>query len=149
FSYGVIEHFDRPEEIIRIFSSFLNPGGMIITLVPNLNGLIGSVCKHFVPDIYRMHKVITREQLRQFHESNSLDNLKTGYAGTFVLGVVPLVRSNHWLLREGTWRRRLVMPLFGLIDKVLSRFFIWFRIDIPSKRFSPYIISIAGKKTGT
>ncbi|HVU99202.1 MAG TPA: class I SAM-dependent methyltransferase [Puia sp.] len=145
FSYGVIEHFDHPEDIIRIFSSFLNPGGLMITLVPNLNGLMGRMSRRYIPDIYKIHKVMTREQLRQFHEVNSLKTLKAGYAGTFTLAVMPLVHSKHWLLRQDTRLGRTGMALFSLIDKVCSKLFRLFRINLPSKAFSPYIICVAEK----
>jgi 2-polyprenyl-3-methyl-5-hydroxy-6-metoxy-1,4-benzoquinol methylase len=145
FSYGVIEHFDHPEDIIRIFSSFLNPGGLIITLVPNLNGLMGRMSRRYIPDIYKIHKVMSREQLRQFHEVNSLKPLKAGYAGTFTLSVMPLVHSKHWLLRQDTRLGRIGMGLFSFINKACSKLFTLLRINWPSKTFSPYIICIAEK----
>ena len=145
FSYGVIEHFDKPEEIIRIFSSFLNPGGIMITLVPNLNGFMGWLSKRFVPDIYKMHRVINKKQLQGYHETNFLKNLSTNYAGTFSLAVIPLVRSKHWLFKEGSTRRKVVLFCFNFFDKITSRLFRMLRINIPTKSFSPYIISIVEK----
>ena len=145
FSYGVIEHFDHPVDILRIFSTFLNPGGLMITLVPNLNGLMGSMSRRYVPDIYKIHKVMSQEQLRQYHEANGLKTVKVGYAGTFTLAVMPLVHSKHWLLRQDTRLGRTGMALFSLFDKVCSKLFKALRINWPSKTFSPYIICIAEK----
>jgi 2-polyprenyl-3-methyl-5-hydroxy-6-metoxy-1,4-benzoquinol methylase len=145
FSYGVIEHFEKPEEIIAIFSSFLNTGGIMITLVPNLNGFMGLLSRWFIPDIYKMHRVINKEQLGGYHESNALKNLKTNYAGTFTFAVLPLVHSKHWLFREGSIQRKIAVFGFSSVDKLVSRIFRLFKIDIPTKRFSPYIISIAAK----
>lgn len=145
FSYGVIEHFDHPEDILRIFSTFLKPGGLMITLVPNLNGLMGSMSRRFVPDIYKIHKVMTQEQLRQYHEVNGLKMVKIGYAGTLTLAVMPLVHSKHWLLRRDTALGRAGTSLFSFADKVSSKLFKALRINLPSKRFSPYIICIAEK----
>ncbi|HEY4154455.1 MAG TPA: methyltransferase domain-containing protein [Puia sp.] len=145
FSYGVIEHFENPEDIIRIFSSFLNPGGLMITLVPNLNGSMGWLSRLFIPDIYKMHRVISRQQLQRYHESNALHNLKTNYAGTFTLAVLPLIRSTHWLLREGSTQRKIALSGFSVFDKLASRTFRLLKLNIPTRRFSPYIISIAAK----
>jgi 2-polyprenyl-3-methyl-5-hydroxy-6-metoxy-1,4-benzoquinol methylase len=145
FSYGVIEHFENPEDIIGIFSSFLNPGGIMITLVPNLNGCMGWLSRRFVPDIYKMHRVISKQQLRGYHESNTLKDLRTNYAGTFTLAVLPLVRSSHWLFRKGTLRRKIAVSGLAAFDKLASGIFRLLKINIPTRSFSPYIISIAKK----
>ncbi len=145
FSYGVVEHFDKPEEVIQIFSSFLNPGGLMITLIPNLNGSMGWLSRIFIPDIFKMHRVISREQLENYHKMNALVNCNTNYAGTFTLAVLPLVKSQHWLFRKGSVQRKITVFVFGTFDKLASKFFRLFRINIPTKGFSPYIISIAKK----
>jgi len=147
FSYGVIEHFDKPEDIIRIFSSFLNPGGLMITLVPNLNGSMGWLSRMFIPDIYKMHRVISKEDLENYHLKNELRSRKTDYAGTFTLAVLPLVRSSHWLLRKNSIQGRISLFLFDGFDKLISKSFKWFGINSPTKSFSPYIISIAEKNS--
>jgi 2-polyprenyl-3-methyl-5-hydroxy-6-metoxy-1,4-benzoquinol methylase len=147
FSYGVIEHFEDPKDIIRIFSSFLNPGGIMITLVPNLNGSMGWLSRHYIPDIYKMHRVISKQELRGYHEDNGLKNLKTNYAGTFTLAVLPLVRSRRWLFREGSLQRKIAIFSFATFDKLASGIFRTFKINIPTRRFSPYIISIAEKNS--
>jgi 2-polyprenyl-3-methyl-5-hydroxy-6-metoxy-1,4-benzoquinol methylase len=146
FSYGVVEHFDNPEEVIRIFSSILNPGGIIITLVPNLNGIMGRLSKYFVPDVYKMHKVINQTQLRDYHEKNELINLRTGYAGTFTMAVIPLIRSTRRILHEGSVFRNVTLFLLNSFDKLATKLFRLFRINIPSRCFSPYIISITRSK---
>lgn len=143
FSYGVIEHFDNPEDVIRILSSILNPRGIIITLVPNLNGIMGRLSKYFVPDIYKMHKIITQSQLQSYHEQNGLINLKTGYAGTFTLSVIPLARSTRRIFREGSIVRKITLFFLNSFDKLVTKLFSVFKINIPSRYLSPYIISIA------
>jgi 2-polyprenyl-3-methyl-5-hydroxy-6-metoxy-1,4-benzoquinol methylase len=147
FSYGVIEHFESPEDITRIFSSFLNPGGIMITLVPNLNGFMGWLSRHYIPDIYKMHRVISKQQLQGYHEHIGLRNLKTNYAGTFTLAVLPLVRSRRWLFRAGSMQRKIAVFSFALMDKLASGIFKLLKINIPTRRFSPYIISIAEKNS--
>jgi 2-polyprenyl-3-methyl-5-hydroxy-6-metoxy-1,4-benzoquinol methylase len=145
FSYGVIEHFENPEDIIGIFSSFLNPGGIMITLVPNLNGCMGWLSRRFVPDIYKMHRVISKQQLKGYHESNALKDLRTNYAGTFTFAVLPLVRSRRWLFREGSLQRKIAVSGLAAFDKLASAIFRLFKINMPTRSFSPYIISIAKK----
>jgi len=147
FSYGVIEHFEEPEKIVRIFNSLLNEGGMIITLVPNLNGFMGWISQYFVPAIFKIHKVMSAADLKRYHEAIGLKNLKTGYAGTFTLDVVPLVKSERF-----KWTNRWSKFGFALINKsnrLITKLISMLKINLPSRQFSPYIIAIATKTNET
>jgi SAM-dependent methyltransferase len=145
FSYGVIEHFSNPKEIAGIFKNFLNEGGVMITLVPNFKGLIGKLTKRFIPDVYDIHNQISDSQLVDFHKDNSMKVLKHGYAGIFAFGVMPLIKSNHWLFRKETTRRKIFLGLINFADKIMSRIFRILPFDVPSQYFSPYVICIARK----
>jgi 2-polyprenyl-3-methyl-5-hydroxy-6-metoxy-1,4-benzoquinol methylase len=145
FSYGVIEHFEKPEEVVKIFSSFLNEGGIIISLVPNYNGLAGSISKRFIRENYDIHNVIDKRGLEKIHAVNGLKIVKNGYAGMFTFGVLPLVLSNHWLFREGTLRRKMAFFFTKAYDKVMTTLFKLLPFDLPTRYFSPYVICIARK----
>jgi 2-polyprenyl-3-methyl-5-hydroxy-6-metoxy-1,4-benzoquinol methylase len=145
FSYGVIEHFHDPGKLVSIFSEFLNPGGIMISLVPNLNGLMGTLSRFFVKDIFEMHRVIDSNELQQYHQRSGLHNLKTSFAGTFTLSVLPLTKSRIWLYKAESRQRKIVLFLVAAIDKIANSFLKLTGIDIPSRYFSPYIISIAEK----
>lgn len=146
FSYGVIEHFTNPKEVVAIFEkNFLNEGGAMITLVPNFTGIVAWITKKIMPEVYDIHNKISAEQLASYHTENGMKVLKNGYAGIFSFGVMPLVKSDHWLLRNNTRRRRFFLFLFNSVDKVLARIFKLLPFDLPSKIFSPYVICIATK----
>ena len=104
FSYGVIEHFEKPENILGIFSSFLNENGLMITLVPNLNGLLGKLLKYFIKDVYDMHNVISDQHLKRMHEINGLHIVRNSYAGIFALGVIPWIRSQKGIFKNSILR---------------------------------------------
>ena len=142
FSYGVIEHFEKPQEIIRIFKSFTNPGGTIITLVPNLNGLNGWLTKYFMKEVYEMHRVISKEQLRNYHASNDLTDHKTRYAGTFSLTVIPWTNADRGILRKGFFLRTIFLKSIFGFNLILTSI-LRFLPDFPSRFFSPYVISVA------
>ncbi len=142
FSYGVIEHFEKPEDIIKIFKSLTNSGGTIVTLVPNLNGLNGWLTRYFMKDVYKMHRVITREQLRSYHKSNDLVDYKTGYAGTFSLTVIPWTTANRGVLKKGFFLRSFFLKVIFGVNLILTSVFKILP-DVPSKSFSPYIITVA------
>jgi 2-polyprenyl-3-methyl-5-hydroxy-6-metoxy-1,4-benzoquinol methylase len=145
FSYGVIEHFENPGSLIQIFAGFLNPGGLVISLVPNLNGLMGTLSRYFVRDILEMHRVMDANELRAFHEINGLTTRKSGYAGTFTLSVLPLVKSKRWVYKPGSIQRKIMSFILETIDKLACNFFKLTRIDVPTRYFSPYIICVAQK----
>lgn len=146
FTYGVIEHFDEPEEVIKKLTKHLNSSGIIITLVPNLNGMMGLLSKIFVPDIYHMHKVITKKKLLKYHISSNLQNVKTNYAGIFLLGVIPWIRSKNWLFREGSFQSKISFRVLNLLNHILNYIFIRIPSNLGASRmFSPYVISICKK----
>ena len=43
--------------------------------------------RKYVPDIFNIHKVMTAEELQQYHEANQLTSLRTAYVGTFTLAL--------------------------------------------------------------
>jgi 2-polyprenyl-3-methyl-5-hydroxy-6-metoxy-1,4-benzoquinol methylase len=145
FSYGVIEHFKHPGDLVHIFSEFLNPGGLLISSIPNLNGLMGWMSRHFVNDIFSMHRIIDIKQMIKYHENQDLVCLKTAFAGTFTLSVLPLVKSKIWIYKPGSSQRKITSFLVSAIDKMANNFFKLTGINLPSRFFSPYIISVARK----
>jgi 2-polyprenyl-3-methyl-5-hydroxy-6-metoxy-1,4-benzoquinol methylase len=145
FSYGVIEHFENPQKVIRIFKEHLNTDGIIITLIPNLRGLMGTWSRCFVPDIYKIHKVISKEELIQFHLSNGFKDLKSDYAGTFSFTVIPWIRSNHFLFKENSIRRKVSLFIIAALNKVFSAIDRTLHLNLSSEYFSPYVISIMRK----
>lgn len=149
FTYGVIEHFEDPEKVIKTLVNLLNPEGIIISLVPNINGLIGFLSKIFVNDIFKMHKIIDKKNLKLYHTHNNLVDIKTNYAGIFTLGVIPWIRSKTWFFKEDSIQRKLSLKLIGLIDSSLSRIFKIIPYQFAtSKALSPYVISIAKRDNG-
>jgi len=146
FSYGVIEHFSEPAKIVGIFKSFVNDNGVMITLVPNFTGVTAWLTKHFLREVYDIHNIITPRELASYHTANNLQILRNGYAGIFSFGVIPWIKSNHWLFREGTLRRKFLLFLFKGADWIFGRIFRLLPFDLPSRIFSPYIICIASKQ---
>jgi 2-polyprenyl-3-methyl-5-hydroxy-6-metoxy-1,4-benzoquinol methylase len=145
FSYGVIEHFEHPEEILKICYDHLDSDGLIITVVPNLQGFMGLLSRLFVRDIYKMHKVITRENILQFHLRCGFKDVKTDYAGVLALGVIPWSKSKLFFFHENTLRRKILLKMITITDKILCFFFKTLRFDFTSSYWSPYVISIMKK----
>lgn len=78
-SFGVVEHFDDTASCLRAVSSFLKPGGMLITNVPNMVGWIGSIQKLINRPVYEIHQLIDPARLREAHELAGLEVLECDY----------------------------------------------------------------------
>jgi 2-polyprenyl-3-methyl-5-hydroxy-6-metoxy-1,4-benzoquinol methylase len=144
-SLGVIEHFENPEDILKILSSHLNQNGLIITVVPNLMGISGRLTRMFLPDVYRIHKLISKDSLRDLHESCGYKTLKNDYAGFFYPLIIPWqVKTDGFLFKKDTARRRVTLKIIELINALITKTLLTFRVNVSSLYFSPFII-YAGK----
>lgn len=76
FSDGFLEHFDKPEVVLKKLLSLVEPGGMLITIIPNLTGLHRSLIRRFgnKEHIFKSHSVITRQQLLDWYHSLGCEN---------------------------------------------------------------------------
>jgi 2-polyprenyl-3-methyl-5-hydroxy-6-metoxy-1,4-benzoquinol methylase len=86
FSMGVVEHFTNPSDVIRDFSKFLKPGGIIITFIPNLTGLLGFMTKQLNRENYDIHFPMDAKDLKKIHSEAGLE-----------------VILNHYLVSTGFW----------------------------------------------
>ena len=85
-SSGVIEHFEKPEKVIKIFARALKKNGIMLTVVPDLTGMQGSLQRFLGRTVYTMHKVLPLDRLRSLHEANDLSVVFSGRLGVFTLG---------------------------------------------------------------
>lgn len=72
YSGGVIEHFERPDEILRVFARYVRPGGLLVTTVPNFTGLWGTVQRWADREVYASHRIFGLRDLRAFHGGTGL-----------------------------------------------------------------------------
>lgn len=66
-SLGVVEHFERPSEVVRIFADCLKPGGFLVTYVPNFSGLLGRFLKQLNRSLYFTHNLFSLNELISYH----------------------------------------------------------------------------------
>jgi SAM-dependent methyltransferase len=71
-SFGVAEHFEDTASCIKTFSKFLRPGGIMITIIPNLAGLTGSIQKLLNRPVFDKHKLLNKEEMKKAHEAAGL-----------------------------------------------------------------------------
>jgi len=89
-TFGVVEHFEDTARCIAAVGEYLKPGGIAITVVPNIGGMIGAVQKALNRPVYDMHVALTPDTLKDAH-------LRAGLTPT---------RSEYELRREQPQRAR-------------------------------------------
>ena len=91
FSNGVVEHYEDTPRTLAALGRLLRPGGLLITIVPNIPGVLGWLFRHFNRPVYLVHVPIDAARMREAHERAGLEVLECGYLMSVNLGVVNLV----------------------------------------------------------
>jgi SAM-dependent methyltransferase len=93
YSGGFIEHFPSPRRVMVRLMELLAPGGIVVTLVPNLGGVNGALQRLADRQTFERHVVHTPESLDEAHESAGLAALAPArYLDLIDLGCVNLSR---------------------------------------------------------
>jgi len=108
-SFGVAEHFDDTAECLAAFGRFLKPGGLLVTLVPNLAGVLGPLQRTFDRGVYDIHVVLDKVALADAHRRAGLEPIDTRYLVCSNFGLVTIHPS-----RSSPVRRVLRLALMGV-----------------------------------
>lgn len=142
-SFGLVEHFQETASCIAALSSFLKPGGTMITVIPNMVGMIGLIEKGVNRPVYEMHVPIDKERFFQAHTSPGLEISECDYFLSINFGVCNLngisQNSIGWALKHG------LLAVLSYLSLA-----VWFVEDrlgpFRSTRFmAPYLICHARK----
>lgn len=89
YSIGVIEHFEDPKSILEIFSTFLNDGGIIVSIIPNFSffSFHKLLCYLYQPKILEIHNLMNLQKLENMHKIDGFSIVNNGYLGKFSLGI--------------------------------------------------------------
>jgi 2-polyprenyl-3-methyl-5-hydroxy-6-metoxy-1,4-benzoquinol methylase len=90
-SFGLIEHFDDTHDVVEKISRFLKPGGVMLSLIPNMAGAYGSAYKLLKPEIYNIHKPVKLDELVRAHVAAGLNIVDFGY----VLATPGVISAEH------------------------------------------------------
>jgi cyclopropane fatty-acyl-phospholipid synthase-like methyltransferase len=138
-SFGVVEHFEATDDCLRSCGAFLKSGGTMVTVIPNMNGLVGRLQKWLAPEVYDVHVPLDAEALRQAHEVAGLNVLRCEYFCFSNFGVLNLNRIRQSLL--GLWISR-VLNAISAATWILERM----GVRLPANRMtSPYVICVSTK----
>jgi 2-polyprenyl-3-methyl-5-hydroxy-6-metoxy-1,4-benzoquinol methylase len=88
--FGVAEHFEDTTHAVRAAARLLKPGGLLITEIPNMSGLVGWVQRVANRPVYDIHVPHSREDLRAHHVAAGLDVICAEYVVPTDFGVVEM-----------------------------------------------------------
>jgi SAM-dependent methyltransferase len=138
-SFGVVEHFEHTAGCLKALSQFLKPGGLAITIIPNMVGLPGYFQKVINRRVFDVHVPLDNRALAANHEP-SLNVLSCSY---FLFVNWGAINMENW---EGQMSYRLGTRLRSWMSKGF-----WVLEDLapiifkPNRLSSPYINCVAQK----
>lgn len=137
FSFGVIEHFTETAAALRACATYLKPGGMLITLVPNMNGIPGRLQRWLDRKIFDIHVPLNPRTLAEAHTTAGLDVVACEYLLFVNLNVVNVEgRRERWFYRPFVRARSWVSKGVWILEEVFAPF--------PASRLtSPYVGCVA------
>jgi SAM-dependent methyltransferase len=140
-SFGVAEHFEDTAAALRAFAAYLRPGGLMITLIPNLTGLVGRLTKLFNRPVYDRHVPLTAADLGNAHVAANLSVLRCEYFLSVGFGVANLNGLDPYSVSTRT--KRLALRTLERMSVL-----VWVAEDrlvrLPSTRaWSPFAVCVA------
>jgi len=87
YSSGLIEHFDDTRAVIQEHLRMVKPGGRLVLIVPNLQGIQGKIVRCLAPSLWSRHWIFGPVELTGVLESFGLEQLRSGYLGSFYLHI--------------------------------------------------------------
>lgn len=141
FSFGVAEHFDDTAACLGAMARFLRPGGTMLTIVPNITGVIGWVQKVCNRAVYDKHVPLDAEDLRRAHERAGLQVVRSEYVLSTGFGMTNVTGFDSGALAtrvKAVFLRNLgrLSVLVWAVEERLGR--------LPETRtFSPYILCVS------
>lgn len=139
WSLGVVEHFENTAGCLQAMSQFLKPGGVVITNIPNMAGLVGSIQKIVDRKVFDIHVPLDALSLAAAHHRPTLQVLSCRY---FLLANWGVINMENW---KGSMRYRVSVRLRSWISKGFWIFEDLFPVLKPNRLTSPYINSVARK----
>lgn len=133
YSYGVVEHFENLSEVLSAKARFLSPSGQMLSIIPNMAGVLGTLTRRYNKTVYDLHVAHDLRSFLKGHVDAGLEVLESGYICSNNFGVLASCfssqRDRGW--KSYVWLTRL-SKFIWLMESGLGEF-------PHSSRFSPYI----------
>jgi SAM-dependent methyltransferase len=137
FSFGVVEHFAALSQVLSAKRRYMKGGGLMLSLIPNMAGVIGHLTNLFNREIYDMHNPHDWDSFAEGHRQAGLTIISGGYLGFTDFGVLSscLKSGAGFSWHAYVFLSRLSKAIWWLENR-------WG--DLPATRaLSPYIYSLS------
>ena len=112
YSGGFVEHFPDYRPVMIRLAELLAPEGIVVTSVPNLCGVNGTLQRLLDREVYDRHMVISPERLDQMHAAAGLAQVERAqFLGVIDLGSVNFAR----------WEERMPGPSWRVLLYSLAK----------------------------
>ena len=140
YSFGVVEHFASLSRTLSAIGKYLRPDGVLVTFIPNLSGILGTLSRQWNKAVYDKHVPHDWLSFRNGHSEANLRIESGGYLGSSNFGTI----SSCFVERSGpSWHAYVWLTR---VSKVIW-FFESMVCDLPAtKKFSPYIYAVSRLK---
>lgn len=140
YSHGVVEHFPDLAGTLKAHARFLQPGGRMLTIIPNMNGAIGLLTKWMNRDVYDIHVPHDLTSFLEGHRSADLEIVDSGYLCSTNFGVLSSC------VRDGDGFKWFLYKQLSRVSKALW-YFECHVTKLPATRWlSPYIYAVSTRK---
>ena len=137
FSGGFIEHFRDTNDVVARIADLTQDH--VVTLVPNLFGINGAICKTVRPEVYDKHVLIDPETLREAHEKAGLTTQFCGYVGG--LRLIKIAFGNRFFDRHYRLAASINRPV-EYMNQVLRKINEWTGFPWSARWWSPSVLYV-------
>lgn len=88
YSIGLVEHFVQLEDVLSALARFLTPSGVLISIIPNMHGVLGTLTRHWNRAVYDIHNPHGLNSFLSGHEKAGLAVLRSGLLCSTNFGVL-------------------------------------------------------------
>ncbi len=141
-SFGVVEHFEDTVNAIMAVSRFLKPGGVLITTVPNHNGVAGTFQRIFSKKVYSIHKIIDHKILTGATKNAGLNTIKEGYFINFSFYANPGIKEKG---NPFFYVKKFILKITAVISHLFWFKELFINKSRPSKSYSAAVYNISKK----
>ena len=139
YSHGVVEHFQNLPEVLLSHSRFVAERGKMLTIIPNMAGILGVLTRKMDKQIYDIHVPHDLRSFEKGHQDAGLNIVESGYLCSSNFGVLSSCITTRSGFRYSFYKQLTrVSKLIWLYE---DKFF-----ELPkSKLFSPYLYVLSEK----
>lgn len=124
YSSGLIEHFDDTPAAMAEHVRLLRPGGKLVLIVPNFQGIQGRIMQRLAPGLRDVHRIFGPDDLSVWLRALGLEHVHSAYLGSFFIHVgrdpqwSAVMTWPRWFQHSAHWSVRVINGLISLFFRL-------------------------------